>query len=107
MHLDFCDPVALAGLAAPAADIKTEATRLVAPRARFLSAREQFPYRGEDAGVSRGIGARCATNRALVNVDTFVELLEPFDIVVGGGFQCGRTVQRGGGQRVERTVNKC
>ncbi|CAI8452630.1 MAG: Uncharacterised protein [Halieaceae bacterium] len=31
MHFDFCDPIALAGLAAPAADVKTEATGLVAP----------------------------------------------------------------------------
>ena len=31
MHFDFCDPVALTGLAAPAADVKTEATGLVAP----------------------------------------------------------------------------
>ena len=30
MHFDFCDPVALTGLAAPAPDVKTEATGLVA-----------------------------------------------------------------------------
>ena len=79
VHLDLDQAVALAGLAAAAADVEAEAPGRVAARARFGHLREQLAQRREQAGVGRGIRARRAADRRLVDVDDLVEQVEPFD----------------------------
>ncbi len=84
VHLDLDDAVALAGLAAAALDVEREAAGLVAARLRLGQAGEPFADRRERAGVGRGVGARRAADRRLVDVDDLVEVLEPLDAVVRG-----------------------
>ena len=82
MHLDLDDAVALAGFAAAALDVEREAAGLVAARFGFGQAGEPVADRREGAGVGRGVGARRAADRRLVDVDDLVEVLEAFDAVV-------------------------
>ncbi len=76
VHLDLDDTVALAGLAAPALDVEAEPPRLVAARLGFGQAGEPVADRGEGAGIGGGVRARRAPDRALVDVDDLVEMLE-------------------------------
>jgi hypothetical protein len=79
VHLHLRDAVPLAGLAAPALDVEAEAPGLVAARARFLGTGEQLANRGENAGVGRRVRARRATDRALVDIDALVDMLQALD----------------------------
>ena len=82
VHLDLDDAVALAGLAAAALDVEGEAPGLVAARLGFGQAGEPFADRRERAGIGRGVRARRAADRRLVDVDDLVDMLQPLDAVV-------------------------
>ena len=82
MHLDLDDPIALAGLAAPALDVEGEAAGLIAARFGLREAGKPIADRGEGAGIGRGIRARRASDRRLVDVDDLVEKFEPIDLVM-------------------------
>ena len=101
MHLDLDDAVALAGLAAAALDVEREAPGLVAARLRFRQAGEPFADRREGAGIGRGVGARGAADRRLVDVDDLVDVLEALDAVVRRGALAG-IVQLARDRLVER-----
>ena len=101
VHLDLDDAVALAGLAAAALDVEGEAAGLVAARLRFGQAGEPFADRREGAGIGRGVRARRAADRRLVDVDDLVDVLEALDAVVRGGAFAG-VVQLAGDGLVER-----
>ena len=72
-HLDHA--VAFAGFTAPAFDVEREASRLVAALAGLRRLCEEIADGCEQARVRRGVGARGATDGALVYVDDFVERL--------------------------------
>jgi hypothetical protein len=86
VHFDLDHAVALAGFAAPALDVERETAGAVAARAGFRNAGKQLADRCQQAGVGRRIGARRATDRALVDVDHLVEMVETDDQVMLGGF---------------------
>ena len=86
VHLDLDQAVALTGLAAPAADIEGKTSGFVAACARFRHAGKQFADRCEHAGVGRGVGARRAPDRGLIDVDHLVEAVQPLDVVMGRDF---------------------
>ena len=75
MHLDFYDAAALAGFAAPTFDIETKPTWLIAARLGFGQARIPIPDGREGPRIGGGVRARGAANRALINVDDFIEVL--------------------------------
>ena len=77
MHFNFHYTVALTGLTAPAFDVKAKAPWIIATRARLRRAGEQFANRREQPRIRRGITARRATDRALIDADDFVKVLEP------------------------------
>ena len=79
MHLDLDDTVALAGFAAPAFDVEGEASGFVAAQLRFLGLGEKRADLVEGTGVGGWIGARRATDRALVDVDDLVDLICAFN----------------------------
>src|SRR5690606_23233069 len=79
VHLDLDHAVALACLAAPALDVEREAPRAVAALARDRGFGEKFADRGEEAGVGGGVRAWRAPDRALVDADDLVEVLQPLD----------------------------
>ena len=89
VHLDLDDAVALAGLAAAALDVEGKPPGLVAARLGFGEAGEPFADRRERAGIGRGIGARGAADRRLVDVDDLVDMLQPLDAVVRRGAFAG------------------
>src|SRR6185369_15703929 len=101
VHLDLQQAVALACLAAAALDVEGEAAGLVAARLRLGQAGEPVADHGEGAGVGRGVGARGAADRRLVDVDDLVELLEHGDLLVRAGGDA-RAVQVAGRGRIER-----
>ena len=76
VHLDLDDALALAGFAATAFDVEREAAGHVA--ARFASGHrgEELADRGEESGVGGRVRARRAADRALVDVDHLVEMLD-------------------------------
>ena len=90
-HLDHA--VALAGFAATPAlggsDVERKPPRPVTALARHRHLGHQLANGGEQAGVGGGVGARCAANRRLVDIDDLVEQIQASDVVVGRGFGVG------------------
>jgi hypothetical protein len=82
VHLDLDLPVAAADLAAPALDVEREPSRLVATRPGLAGAGVELADVVEDARVGRRVGARCAPDRRLVDVDDLVDSLNAVDPVV-------------------------
>ena len=85
MHLDLHKTVSLARLAAAAFDVERESSRTVAANLRFGELGEQLANRREQARVRRRVGSRRPANRALVDVDHLVEVLESGDSLVRAG----------------------
>ena len=73
----------------PPLTLKREPAGLVAARLALGQAGEPLADRRERAGVGRGVGARRAPDRRLVDVDDLVEVLEALDAVVRGGGLAG------------------
>src|SRR5690554_772545 len=96
-HLDHA--VTLAGFAAATLDVEGEATGCVAAGAGFGYTGKKLADGGKNAGVGGRVGARCATNRALVDVHHLVQMLQPCNVLVGCDIQRGGTVQCGGSNR--------
>src|SRR2546423_15130187 len=86
MHLDLDQPAALAVLAAAAFDVETEPAGIVAAHPRRGKLTEQLADRRERAGVGDWIRARRASDRALVDHDRFIELIEPAQSLVNSRF---------------------
>ena len=85
VHLYFGNAIALTGFTAAALHIKAKSSRVVAAGARLLGAGKKLPHRGEDTGVGGGVGARCAANRALVNINAFIQMAEASDLAMSCG----------------------
>lgn len=78
-HFDFAHAVALAVFAATSRDIEAEAAAGVAPDAGGGELGKEIADGGESAGVGEEIGAGCAAERALIDLDHFVESIEAID----------------------------
>ena len=85
VHLDLHEPVALTRLAAAALHVERESARTVAADLRIRQLGEELADGREESRVRRGIGARRATDRALVDVDHLVDVLEAGDAIVLAG----------------------
>jgi hypothetical protein len=105
MHLDLDDAVALAGLAASALDVEAEASRLVAARTRFRHIRKNLADRREQSRVGRGVGARRAADRALIDFDDAVDVVESLDAVEMRGAR-GRAIELGRHRAKQRVVDQ-
>src|SRR5258708_19073687 len=75
VHLNFDDALPFAGLAPSSLHIKREAARLVAAYARLGYLGKEFTDAGERSGIGRRIGAWCAPNRRLIDIDYLVQVL--------------------------------
>jgi hypothetical protein len=100
VHLDLHDPGPLARLAAPALDVEAEAPRQVAPQPRLGHRGEQLAQRRPEARVGGGVRARRSPDRALVDLDDLVDLVDPRDPVVRAG-TFARPPDPGGEGRVQ------
>src|SRR5947209_12401527 len=85
IHFDAAQTIALAGFAAAAFYVEAEAARAVAAFARFGKHGEELANGGEHASVGGRIGAWGATDRCLVDLDDFVDLIGADDFAVGSG----------------------
>ncbi len=106
MHFDFNHAIALASFTAPALNIEAKPSRFIAPRTGFLGAGKQLAHGREDAGIGRRVGARCATNRALVNVDTLVKQLHIVELFIGRRGKRRRAIELCCGQRIKCGVDQ-
>src|SRR5512138_1074467 len=105
MHLDLDHAVALACLASAAFDVEAKAPRLITASARFRDRREDLADGREQAGVRRRVRARRAADRALIDVDDAIDLLQAFDGVARRGV--GRCiVQRTRDMSIERVIDE-
>src|SRR5579884_2645278 len=82
VHLDLDDAVALARLAASALHVEREASGRVAAHLRLGRQRVQLADQVERAGVRRGVRARRAPDRRLIDHDHLVERLGALDAAV-------------------------
>ena len=85
VHLDLYDSVAGAGLAPPALDVEAEAALRVAARLRVRRRREDASDHIEHTRVGRGVGARRAADRRLIDRNHLVEPLDPLHAPEGAG----------------------
>ena len=76
VHFDFHDAVALARFAAAALDVEAEPAAVVPAQLRVRRRRKQRADQIEQPRVRRGIRARRLADRALVDVDDLVEMLD-------------------------------
>ena len=106
VHFYLDQAITLTGFTASALHVEGETPRAITAGAGLRHAREQFTDRGKQPGVSRRVGARRSANRALVDVDDLVQVLQPLDAVVRGCFQRGGAIECGGAERVERVVDE-
>ncbi len=106
MHLNLDDAIALACFAATALDVKTEAARHVAARPGLLGAGKQFANRGKQATVGGRVGARCAADRALADVDNAVDMLQSKNFVVWCGIAI-RSIELVRDSLIQGVVNEC
>ena len=106
VHLHALHAVALAGLAAAALHVEGEAARRVAVHARLGQQREEVADRVEELGVGRGVAARRAADRALVDVDDLVDLARGPSTCVVRADRHVAAVQRARHRRVEDLVDE-
>src|SRR5262249_20164631 len=92
-------------LATAALDVEREAAGLVAARLALGQAGKPLADRREGAGIGRGIAARGAADRRLVDVDDLVEVLGAVDAVVRGGGLAG-AIEAAGRRLVQRVDQK-
>ena len=85
MHLDFDEPVALTCFAAPTFDVEGEPPGPIPAQLGLREIGEQLADRGEQAGIRGRIRARRTTDRALIDVDDFVDVIEPLQPIVSAG----------------------
>ena len=85
MHLDLDDAVPLARFASSPFDVERIAPRLVTPHSRFGELRKKIADEGEDAGIGRGIRSRRPSDRRLIDMNHFVDLIDSVDRLAGAG----------------------
>ena len=86
VHLQTVRAVAFAGLATSAGHVEAEPTFLVAAGLRFGKHGVQLADVVEDLDVRRGVRARRAADRRLIDGDQLVEMLDAFDLAVRARF---------------------
>ena len=85
VHLDFEQAVTRTRLAAAALDIERETARAVAARLGIRRLGKQFADVVEHPRVGCRVGARCAPDGRLVNVDDLIQILDADEFVVRTG----------------------
>ena len=88
MHLNLLYTVTLAGLTATALDIKGKATTRIAMTTCIGCFGKQITYLGKQTRIGGRIGARCAPNGALVNINDLIQMLYPLHAVVRTRIGC-------------------
>ena len=77
VHLDLDDAVAVAGLAPSPLHIEAEPSRLVASHPCIRQHGKEVPDVVEDSRIGGRIGSRRSPDRALINADDLVDMVDP------------------------------
>ena len=105
VHLDAQLAGAFAVVAAAAGDVEAEPAGRVAAELRLGELGEQLADEVEDAGVGGGVRRGRVAQRALVDADDLVDLLDAVDGVVGAGDGAG-AVELAGELVVEHVLDE-
>ena len=82
MHFNLDDTVTAAGFTSAAFYVKTESTLFIASRLGIRRRRKQIPDLIKQTCIRGRVGTRRSADRRLVNIDHFVELLDPLDCLM-------------------------
>ena len=105
VHFNLFNAVALARFASAALDIEGKTSAGVSARLGVPCLRKQVPDICEKSRIRCRIGARGASDRALVNGNHFVEMLHSFNPVMRAGVS-RRVVQCRGKRRIKNPVDQ-
>ena len=106
VHFYLIHAVALAGLAASSLHVKAEAACLIASQFGLVGLAEELSDKIKNAGISCGIGARCASDWGLVDVDDLIRIFYALNAVMLGSTQA-RTVELGSQGVIENIIYQC
>ena len=81
MHLNLNNTVALACFTAATFDIKRKATGRKSTQFGILCRRIKLPNIGKYPRIGRRIGARCTSNRSLIDLYNLVQRLYPLNLL--------------------------
>src|SRR5262249_22312762 len=82
IHFDAAEAIALAGFAASAFHVETEAAGFVTSLARVGKHGVEIADGREEAGVGGGIGTRGAADRGLIDANDLVDLFDAGDFAM-------------------------
>ena len=82
VHLNLDNTVTRAGFTTATLDIEAKAAFFIAPNFGFIGLCKEITNIIEDACISCRIGTRSPTDRALVNVDQAIDVLNPLNGLV-------------------------
>ena len=105
MHFDLDNPVAPAGLAAPAPDVEAEPPRFIAAHLRFRRAAKKLADTVKHPGIRRRIGARRPPDGRLINIDDLVDIFQPVNNLMPPRLALS-VIQAGGDALIEDLVNQ-
>ena len=105
VHFDFYQTVAAACLAPAALGIERESARTVAARSGVLRGGEQIADVAEQTRIRRGVRAGASADRALVDADDLVQMLQTLDAIELSGARA-RAVQARGELFIENFVDQ-
>src|SRR5438552_18377742 len=91
IHFDAAEAVALAGFAAAAFYVEAEPAGAIAALTRFRKHGKEIADRSEHTGISRRVRSRRATDRRLIDLDHFVDLIGTDDFAMRGARFGGAT----------------
>src|SRR5215212_8420833 len=106
VHLDLYETISLARFAAPAFHVEREPARPVSANLRLRHLGEELTNRRKQPCVGRGIRSRSSANRALIDVDNLVDLLESGDSIVCARHDT-RAIEMAGERIVEDVLDEC
>ena len=89
MHLDLDDAVSRTGFTPAPFDIKTEPAFIVSSGLRVCRLSKQIPDQIKYPCISGRIGSGRPSDRALIDVDHFIQLVCPFNAFMPAGDRSG------------------
>ena len=101
MHFNLDNTIALTGFTPAAFDVKRKTSRLVTARFGLWQLGKPFTDWRKGPGIGHRVGSGGSANRALVDINDFIDMLNAGDAVMGAGMVacvmhplCQRLIER-------------
>lgn len=104
--LNFNNAIAATGLASAAFHIKAEPSCFIPPHFGFLGLGKQFADSVKYPCIGGRIGTGCPSDRRLVNINDFVDMLQPFDTFMFARMHLGIFVQTAGQRLIQNFIDQ-